>query len=58
MNLKCEKIIHSKRNLTMRRKKRKQNGGFLEAIAGPIVTQVGTQLISGLVNKIFGGRKQ
>lgn len=35
-------------------KKRKQKEGFLGAMAAPIAAQVGMQLVSGLVNKIFG----
>ena len=57
MNLKNEQTIHQKRNLVIRRKK-KQKSYFLGAIAGTILTQVGTQLSSGLVNKIFGGQKR
>ena len=38
------------------KKKRKQKGGFVVAIAAPIAAQVGTQLIGGLVNKIFRDR--
>ena len=42
--------------MAIRKRKLKQKGGFLGAIAAPIATQVEPQLIGGLVNKIFGGQ--
>lgn len=40
------------------KKKRKQNGGFLGAIVGPIAAQVGAQLFGGLIYKILGRRRK
>lgn len=40
------------------KKKRKQNGGFLGAIVGPIAAQVGAQLFGGLAYKILGRKRK
>lgn len=58
MILKNEKTIHRQGNLATWKKKRKQNGGFLGAIVGPIAAQVGAQLFGGLAYKILGRRRK
>lgn len=42
----------------LEKKKRKQNGGFLGAIVGPIAAQVGAQLFGGLAYKILGRKRK
>lgn len=39
-------------------KKRKQNGGFLGAVVGPIAAQVGAQLFGGLVYNILWQKRK
>ena len=58
MILKNEKTINRQGNLATWEKKRKQNGGFLGAIVGPIAAQVGAQLFGGLAYKILGRRRK
>ena len=58
MILKNEKTINRQGNLATWEKKRKQNGGNIGAIVGPIAAQVGAQLFGGLVYKILGRRRK
>lgn len=47
-----------KRICQLWRKRRKQSVELFGVVAAPIVAQAGTQLLRGLVNKIFGARRR